>query len=114
MGLGYAAAESLVSKGADITLVDYNIEALNKAELQSKYPESKFWTVKADISVEEQVKNYMDKTIKEFGKVDGLYNNAGIEGKKAPLVDYDIEVLKKVIDNQTRRSRNDECSAGIW
>lgn len=100
MVLGLAAAESLASKGADITLVDYNEEALGKAksELESKYPESKFLTVKADVSVEEQVKNYVNETVKTFGKVDGLYNNAGIEGKQASLVDYDINVFKKVID----------------
>lgn len=100
MGLGLAAADVLASKGADLTLVDYNAEALDKtkADLQSKYPESKFLTVTADVSVEENVKNYVDETVKTFGKVDGLYNNAGIEGKQAPLIDYDINIFKKVID----------------
>ncbi len=100
MGLGLAAADILSSKGANITLVDYNDEALEKAkaELEAKYPKSKFLTVTADVSLEENVKNYVDQTVKEFGKVDGLYNNAGIEGKQAPLVEYDIDVFKKVID----------------
>ncbi|AZB27913.1 glucose 1-dehydrogenase [Chryseobacterium balustinum] len=100
MGLGLAAADVLASKGANVTLVDYNNEALNKAktELEAKYPESKFLTVTADVSVEENVKNYVDATVREFGKIDGLYNNAGIEGKQAPLIEYDIEVFKKVID----------------
>jgi len=100
MGLGLSAADILASKGAYITLVDYNGEALSKAQsdLQSKYPESKFLTVTADVSVEENVKNYVEQTVKEFGKVDGLYNNAGIEGKQASLVEYDIDVFKKVID----------------
>ncbi|WP_312075462.1 SDR family NAD(P)-dependent oxidoreductase [Chryseobacterium sp.] len=100
MGLGLAAAEALASKGADLALADYNGEALEKAksELNSKYPESKIITVTADVSVEENVKNYVDETVKAFGKVDGLYNNAGIEGKQAPLIDYDINVFKKVVD----------------
>lgn len=100
MGLGLSAADVLASKGAHITLVDYNGEALNKAQsdLQSKYPESTFLTVTANVSIEENVKNYVDQTVKEFGKVDGLYNNAGIEGKQASLVEYDIDVFKKVID----------------
>lgn len=100
MGLGLAAADVLASQGADLALVDYNDEALHtaKSELQSKYPERKFLTVTADVSIEENVKNYVDQTVKEFGKVDGLYNNAGIEGKQAPLIEYDIDVFKKVID----------------
>lgn len=100
MGLGYAAAEVLASKGADLTLVDYNNDSLEKAknELKEKFPESKFLTIVADVSVEENVKKYVDETAKEFGKIDGLYNNAGIEGKQAPLVDYDMDVFKKVVD----------------
>jgi len=100
MGLGLAAAEVLASKGADLSLVDYNDEALHKTkeELQKKFPETKFVTVAADVSVEEHVKKYVDETVKAFGKVDGLYNNAGIEGKQAPMIDYDIDIFKKVID----------------
>jgi NAD(P)-dependent dehydrogenase (short-subunit alcohol dehydrogenase family) len=40
----------------------------------------------------------VQKTAEKFGKIDGLYNNAGIEGKQASLVDYDVNVFKKVID----------------
>lgn len=100
MGLGLAAAESLASKGADLTLVDYNGEALEdaKAQLQSQYPDSRFLTYAADVSVEENVKGYVEATVREFGKVDGLYNNAGIEGRQASLVDYDVNVFKKVVD----------------
>lgn len=100
MGLGFAAADVLAAKGAHITLVDYNPEALEKAkeDLLVKYPNSEFLVVTADVSIEENVKNYVAQTVQKFGKVDGLYNNAGIEGKQAPLIDYDMEVFKKVID----------------
>lgn len=100
MGLGLAASEVLASKGADVVLVDYNEEALGTAitDLENKFPDSQFLTVTADVSDEAAVKNYVQKTVEKFGKVDGLYNNAGIEGKQAPMVDYDLEVFKKVID----------------
>lgn len=99
MGLGLSTAEVLASKGANISLVDYNEEALNKAksELSAKYPESKFLTVVADVSNEEAVKNYVDKTVAEFGKIDGFYNNTGIEGKQASLTEYDVNMFKKVV-----------------
>lgn len=100
MGLGLATAEELASKEANLTLVDYNEEALNKAkdELSRKYPDARFLMVTADVSDEEAVKNYVDATVKEFGKIDGFYNNAGIEGKQAPLTEYDVNVFKKVVD----------------
>lgn len=52
----------------------------------------------ADVSNEEAVKNYVDQTVSTFGRIDGLYNNAGIEGKQAPITEYDVSVFKKVID----------------
>ncbi|MCW4468781.1 glucose 1-dehydrogenase [Flavobacterium sp. MFBS3-15] len=100
MGLGLATAKVVAERGANLTLVDYNEDALSKAkeELAGIAPNAKILTITADVSNEDAVKNYVDKTISEFGKIDGFYNNAGIEGKQAPITEYDIEVFKKVID----------------
>lgn len=100
MGLGLAAVEVLAEKGANITLVDFNDEALKTAKenLEKTFPNNEFLTVVTDVSVEDNVKNYVEETVKKFGKIDGLYNNAGIEGKQAPLIDYDMDVFRKVID----------------
>ena len=100
MGLGLAAGKVLAQKGANLAIVDYNEDALNKtkAEIAALAPDSKIITVVADVSNEEAVKNYVDTTVAQFGTIDGFYNNAGIEGKQASIVDYDISVFKKVID----------------
>ena len=100
MGLGLAAAKELAERGADLTLVDYNEKALEeaKSEINREFSAVKIITVKADVSNEDQVKNYVNTTVKEFGRIDGLYNNAGIEGKQASITEYDIDVFKKVID----------------
>ena len=100
MGLGLAAAKELASQGANLTLVDYNEKGLNEAkvEINKLFPTSKIITVVADVSKEDAVKNYVDETVKSFGRIDGFYNNAGIEGKQAPLTAYDVNIFKKVID----------------
>lgn len=100
MGLGLAAAKELASQGANLTLVDYNEKSLAEAvkEISKEYPEAKLVTVVADVSNEEAVKNYVNKAVEAFGRIDGLYNNAGIEGKQAGITEYDINVFKKVID----------------
>lgn len=100
MGLGYAAAEELAAKGAKLTLVDYNEQSLNeaKANISKSYPAVEIITVVADVSKEEAVKNYVDETVKAFGRIDGLYNNAGIEGRQASITEYDVNIFKKVID----------------
>ncbi|MCO6501151.1 MAG: SDR family oxidoreductase [Vicingus serpentipes] len=100
MGLGLAAAKELASQGANLVLVDFNEKALTdaKAEITKEFPAVKTITVIADVSKEEAVKNYVDEAVKAFGKIDGLYNNAGIEGKQASITEYDVNIFKKVID----------------
>lgn len=100
MGLGLATAKILAQKGANLTLVDYNQEALDKAkaEITALDANIKVLGIVADVSSEEAVKNYVEQTVAQFGRIDGFYNNAGIEGRQAPLTSYDIDVFKKVID----------------
>lgn len=100
MGLGLAAAKELARQGAHLTLVDFNEQTLKAAqqELAREFPGEKIITVVGDASKEEDVKRYIDAAVKAFGRIDGLYNNAGIEGRQAPMTEYDIDVFKKVID----------------
>lgn len=100
MGLGLATAKELASKGANLVLVDYNEKGLAdaKTDLEQEFPGVRIITVVADVSKEEAVKNYVDEAVKAFGRIDGLYNNAGIEGKQASITEYDVDVFKKVID----------------
>lgn len=100
MGLGLAAAKELASQGAHLTLVDFNEKSLAdaKKELAEEFPTIKIITVVGDASKEEDVKKYVEETVKAFGRIDGLYNNAGIEGRQAPMTEYDVNVFRKVID----------------
>lgn len=100
MGLGLAVAKELASREFNLALVDYNDGSLEdaKKEINKEYPSAKVLTIVADVSQEDAVKNYVDETVKSFGRIDGFYNNAGIEGKQASITDYDVNIFKKVID----------------
>ena len=100
MGLGLATAKELAGRGANLVLVDYNQETLTQTqqEIEALAPAGRLITVVADVSQEDAVKHYVEEAVQAFGRIDGLYNNAGIEGKQASIVDYDIAVFKKVID----------------
>ncbi|PRD45484.1 oxidoreductase [Sphingobacterium haloxyli] len=100
MGLGLAAAQEFAARGAKQVLVDYNKEALEKAadEIRAEFPDVEIVTHVADVSKEEDVKAYIELAESTFGRIDGLYNNAGIEGRQAPLAEYDLDVFRKVVD----------------
>jgi len=100
MGLGLATAIEAAKNGALLSLVDYNDKALAeaKASILNDFPEAEVLTITADVSDEQAVKNYVTETMKAYSRIDGFYNNAGIEGKQASLTDYDLEIFKKVID----------------
>jgi NAD(P)-dependent dehydrogenase (short-subunit alcohol dehydrogenase family) len=99
-GLGLATALRLAREGARLSLVDVNSEALERARetIQAEAPDATISLVTADVSVEDQVAAYVEQTIQDFGRIDGLYNNAGIEGKQDPIEAYGGEMLGKVLD----------------
>jgi len=98
-GLGLAAAMRLAREGADLSLVDVNGDALETAgeALRAASPDTRVLLTTADVCVEDEVAAYVEKTIAELGRIDGLYNNAGIEGKQDPIEAYDAEMLDKVL-----------------
>jgi NAD(P)-dependent dehydrogenase (short-subunit alcohol dehydrogenase family) len=100
MGLGQATAMEAAKEGAKLSLVDQNADALeqSKQEIAAKYPGTEILTIVADVSKEDEVRRYVDETVRQFNRIDGFYNNAGIEGRQALIPDYDVGVFKKVID----------------
>jgi NAD(P)-dependent dehydrogenase (short-subunit alcohol dehydrogenase family) len=98
-GLGLAAAQRLASEGARLALVDVNAEALDAAEetIRAEAPDAELARITADVSDEDQVAAYVTQTVEALGRIDGLYNNAGIEGKQDPVEAYDAEMLDKVL-----------------
>ncbi len=99
-GLGFAASKECARQGAKLALVDNNEENLKKAveKIKSECNDTEIQKIIADVSKEEDVKRYVDVTKETFGRIDGLYNNAGIEGKQDSITEYDLNIFKKVID----------------
>lgn len=99
-GIGLAAAERLAAEGANLTLVDMTGDGLARAKekILVNHPETKILLVEADVTKEYQVRAYVDKTVGEFGAIDGFFNNAGIDGGQYPLADYTKDLFDKVVD----------------
>ncbi|NMO96385.1 glucose 1-dehydrogenase [Paenibacillus lemnae] len=98
-GLGRAAALKFAQEGAKLVLVDLNEEALQETikYIQKANDSTEVYTVKADVTKEEDVKQYVQTAKERFGRIDAFFNNAGIEGQVAPLADYEPGQFDKVI-----------------
>ncbi|WP_100011819.1 SDR family oxidoreductase [Lentibacillus sediminis] len=99
-GLGQAAALQAAKEGAKLALVDLNEQGLEetKKKVQDTVPEAEVLLLTADVSNEEAVKNYVDQTVQTYDRIDGFFNNAGIEGKQNLTEDYGSDEFQKVVN----------------
>lgn len=89
-GIGQVTAKKCLLEGAKVVLVDLSNDALQKAEqLLQKHGE--VLTIQADVTNENDVLDYVDKTVQTYGKIDVFFNNAGVEGAVAPLTEQTLE-----------------------
>jgi NAD(P)-dependent dehydrogenase (short-subunit alcohol dehydrogenase family) len=98
-GLGHAAALRAAHEGARLALLDIDATALeaSRTDILAAVPSAEVLTVTADVSRETQVREYVEQTLEHFGRIDGLYNNAGIEGEQNPIAEYTSEGFDRVI-----------------
>ncbi|MDM5205596.1 MULTISPECIES: SDR family NAD(P)-dependent oxidoreductase [Cytobacillus] len=96
-GIGAATAKLFASEGAKLVLVDMNEEkgASFEAELKSQGAEAVF--LKADVTSEVEVKNIFTTALDTFGKVDILFNNAGI-GAVKPTEELSYAEWRKTVE----------------
>lgn len=99
-GLGRAAALQVAKEGAKLSLVDLNEQGLEetKAAILEVAPQAEVLLVTANVANEEEVKKYVEDTINQFGRIDGFFNNAGIEGKQNLTEDFGIDEFQKVVN----------------
>jgi NAD(P)-dependent dehydrogenase (short-subunit alcohol dehydrogenase family) len=97
-GLGHAAALRAAHEGARLALLDVDAAALarSRTEIVSAVGSAEILTVTADVSDETQVREYVEQTLEHFGRIDGLHNNAGIEGEQNPVEAYTTEGFDRV------------------
>ena len=98
-GLGHAAALRSAREGASLSLLDIDPAALERSRdtILAEVADAEILTVTADVADEPQMRAFIERTLEHFGRIDGLYNNAGIEGEQNPVADYSTEGFDRVI-----------------
>ncbi len=96
-GIGRAAALKFAEEGAKVVVSDVNVEGGEEtaAMIREKGGEAIF--VKADVSDAGDVQALVARTVETYGRIDCACNNAGIEGRIAPIVEQPIDNYDRIM-----------------
>lgn len=96
-GIGRAACLEFARAGASVVVVDIDAEPAEKIVTETHAMGAKSIAVRADVSQSVQVQAYVKQALDTFGRIDFFFNNAGTEGRLAPIAEFDEAVWDRVI-----------------
>ncbi|WP_442737997.1 glucose 1-dehydrogenase [Streptomyces pseudogriseolus] len=87
-GIGQATALAFARAGAQVALADLSADGLKEtARLITADGGHQALTLTCDVTDEHDVQAAVDKTVEDFGRIDAVFNNAGIEQPVGPAAD---------------------------
>ena len=99
--IGFATCEILYREGAELVLVDVDEAGLaaRMEQLAMRDPGRRQTVISclADVSDAAATRSYVKTAMDNFGRIDGFFNNAGIEGKLAPTHEYEVDEFDEII-----------------
>jgi short-subunit dehydrogenase len=96
-GIGLACAREFARQGAQLSLGARNLEALEALKKELIVAGHQVIVTKTDVSIEADCKQLIDNTVKQFGRIDILINNAGIS-MRSLFKDVEIGVLRQLME----------------
>jgi NAD(P)-dependent dehydrogenase (short-subunit alcohol dehydrogenase family) len=95
--MGRATAIRFAGEGAKIVIADLNKEGGESAARDCRENGSDAIFQKTDVSGEADVKAAVERAVKEFGRLDIIYNNAGLGGAVGKIEDITVENWDKTL-----------------
>ena len=96
--IGQRTALALLGEGYSVTLAGRRAEALEDTAAQAGEVRSRTLLVPTDVTDPASIKALFAKTKETFGRLDLLFNNAGVGAPSVPLEDLTYEQWKTVVD----------------
>jgi len=96
-GIGRAAAQALVADGWDTIFIGRRMDRLEKAVAAAAGP-GRAVPIACDVANAEQVEVVFTRIEREFGRLDLLFNNAGVSARAAPIDEIPVETWRQVVD----------------
>jgi len=97
-GIGQAAAKALLQGGYRVVLAGRNLAKLEKAMIDIGGSAENCLAVTCDVGKPEQVKNLFKAVKEHFGRIDLLFNNAGMGAPAIPMEDLSYEQWMNVLN----------------
>jgi len=95
--IGTATINLLAARGARIVAVDRRAADLETA-IKDLPASAEALAIAADVTQEDEVRDYVRSAMDRFGTIDAFFNNAGIEGDIKPIPEYSLESFRRVLD----------------
>ncbi|MCX8572777.1 SDR family NAD(P)-dependent oxidoreductase [Aminobacter sp. MET-1] len=92
--IGSAAVRRFAEEGAKVAVVD--LDAARAMEVASAL-DDRALAITADVADETQANDAVAKTVAAFGRLDAVFNNAGISGKVAPVHELPVEDWDRIV-----------------
>ncbi len=97
-GIGKAASLALLEDGWHVALAGRRQAALDEAVREAGANGTRAAAVATDLMQPEAVRALFDAVFARFGRLDLLFNNAGISAPASPLEDLSVDQIRDVID----------------
>jgi len=97
-GIGKASALALLEAGWHVAFAGRRADALEQAIASAPEGADRTLAVPTDVSDPGSVRRLFEKTVEAFGRVDLLFNNAGVNAPGIPLEELTVEQWKNVVD----------------
>ena len=102
-GMGRLAAQVFAREGARVVAVDVVEAAVRETAEVVECAGGSIIGVRADVTSSEDVRRAVEEGVRAFGRLDVLYNNAGIfPDEDGSVVELDEEVYERVLDVNLR------------
>jgi NAD(P)-dependent dehydrogenase (short-subunit alcohol dehydrogenase family) len=97
-GIGKAAALALAGEGYSVILAGRRADNLERVVQEANPKDSRLLAVPTDVTDPGSVRALFDRTIDAFGRLDLLFNNAGVSAPGVPLDELTVEQWRTVVD----------------
>ena len=97
-GIGRGVSLALLRAGDSVVLAGRRAESLQETMTEAGGDSGRALAVPTDVTDEAAVRNLFDRTVEAFGRVDLLFNNAGVGARAVPVEELTVEEWRRVVD----------------